>query len=149
MPLIPTGVEGIGVYGRTPLTPELRAIMPADLMSGVVIAVDRKGSRLLIAAFDPRRPADEAARAIAPDVQLDPVPPYVMVSCSVTPDTVVPPSREWTDETPAADARVDAARGRGLAPDGRRAGRRDGARLDLHDPVRLPHPGRVLEAVAG
>jgi 2-polyprenyl-6-methoxyphenol hydroxylase-like FAD-dependent oxidoreductase len=66
-----------------------------------VIAVDRKGSRLLIAAFDPRRPADEAARAIAPDVQLDPVPPYVMVSCSVAPDTVVPPSREWTDETPA------------------------------------------------
>ena len=101
VPLIPTGVEGIGVYGRTPLTPELRAIMPADLMSGVVIAVDRKGSRLLVAAFDPRRPADEAARAIAPDVELDPVPAYVMVSCSVTPDTVVPPSREWTDETPA------------------------------------------------
>jgi 2-polyprenyl-6-methoxyphenol hydroxylase-like FAD-dependent oxidoreductase len=101
VPMIPTGVEGIGVYGRTPLTPELRAIMPADLMSGVVIAVDRKGSRLLVAAFDPRRPADEAARAIAPDVQLDPVPPYVMVSCSVAPDTVVPPSREWTDETPA------------------------------------------------
>jgi 2-polyprenyl-6-methoxyphenol hydroxylase-like FAD-dependent oxidoreductase len=66
-----------------------------------VIAVDRKGSRLLVAAFDPRRPVDEAARAIAPDVTLDPVAPYVMVSCSVAPDTVVPPSREWTDETPA------------------------------------------------
>jgi 2-polyprenyl-6-methoxyphenol hydroxylase-like FAD-dependent oxidoreductase len=100
VPLVPTGVEGIGVYGRTPLTPELRAIMPDDLMSGVVIAVDRQGSRLLVAAFDPRQPADEAARVIAPDVELDPVPPYVMVSCSVSPDTVVPPSREWTDETP-------------------------------------------------
>src|SRR5262245_55848620 len=67
VPVIPTGIEGIGVYGRTPLTPELRAVMPDVLIDGgVLIAVDRKGSRLLIAAFDPRQAADEAARAIAP-----------------------------------------------------------------------------------
>jgi 2-polyprenyl-6-methoxyphenol hydroxylase-like FAD-dependent oxidoreductase len=101
VPLINTGVEGIGVYGRTPLTPELREILPPELMSGVVIAVDRKGTRLLVAAFDPRRPVDEAAREIAPDVVLDPMPAYLMVSCSTARDTVVPPAAEWTAETPA------------------------------------------------
>jgi len=101
VPLIPGGVQGIGVYGRTPLTEELRATLPPVLLAGVLIAVDRKGSRLLVAAFDPRRPLDEAARAIAPDVELDPVEPYLMVSCSVDQGTVVPPTAEWTAETPA------------------------------------------------
>jgi 2-polyprenyl-6-methoxyphenol hydroxylase-like FAD-dependent oxidoreductase len=99
--VIPTGIRGIGVYGRTPLTPELRAAMPDILREGVIIAVDRAGNRLLIGTFDPRRPVDEAPGAIAPDVTLDPVDPYVMVSCSVSPGTVVPPWAEWTAETPA------------------------------------------------
>jgi 2-polyprenyl-6-methoxyphenol hydroxylase-like FAD-dependent oxidoreductase len=101
VPLIPGGIQGIGVYGRAALTPELRAVLPDALLHGVVIAVDRRGSRMLVAVFDPRRPVDEAARAIAPDVVLDPVSPYIMVSCSVHPDTTVPPSAEWTAETPA------------------------------------------------
>ena len=100
VPVIPTGIRGIGVYGRTPLTPELDEQLPHILDQGVLMAVDRKGSRLLIANFRPRRPADEAAAEIAPDVMLDAVPSYAMVSCSVTPGTVVPPAREWTDETP-------------------------------------------------
>lgn len=99
VPVIPTGVEGIGVYGRTPLTPELDAIMPDVLNQGVLMAVDDLGSRLLIATFRPRRSADEAASAIAPDVQLDRVPPYVMISCSVAPGTDVPPASAWTVET--------------------------------------------------
>jgi 2-polyprenyl-6-methoxyphenol hydroxylase-like FAD-dependent oxidoreductase len=101
VPVIPTGIQGIGVYGRTPLTDELRAAMPAVLLEGVVIAVDRKGSRLLVGTFDPRRPVHEAPQDIAPDVALDPVAPYLMVSCSVSPGTVVPPSGEWTADTPA------------------------------------------------
>jgi 2-polyprenyl-6-methoxyphenol hydroxylase-like FAD-dependent oxidoreductase len=101
VPIIPTGVQGIGVYGRVPLTPELREVVPASLMDGVVIAVDRAGSRMLVGVFDPRQPVHEAAKEIAPDVTLDPVGPYMMVSCSVAPGTVVPPSREWTAETPA------------------------------------------------
>jgi 2-polyprenyl-6-methoxyphenol hydroxylase-like FAD-dependent oxidoreductase len=100
VPVIPTGIRGIGVYGRTPLTPELRAVLPPILLEGVIIAVDRAGSRLLIGTFDPRRAADEAARDIAPDAPLDLVEPYVMVSCSVAPGTVVPPSAEWTADTP-------------------------------------------------
>jgi 2-polyprenyl-6-methoxyphenol hydroxylase-like FAD-dependent oxidoreductase len=100
VPVIPTGVQGIGVYGRVPLTPELREIVPATLMDGVVIAVDRAGSRMLVGVFDPRQPVHEAPRQIAPDVTLDPVGPYMMVSCSVAPGTDVPPSAEWTAETP-------------------------------------------------
>jgi 2-polyprenyl-6-methoxyphenol hydroxylase-like FAD-dependent oxidoreductase len=101
VPIIATGVRGIGVYGRVPLTPQLREIVPAGLMDGVVIAVDRAGSRMLVGVFDPRQSVHEAAAALAPDVTLDPVEPYLMVSCTVTPDTVVPPSAEWTAETPA------------------------------------------------
>jgi 2-polyprenyl-6-methoxyphenol hydroxylase-like FAD-dependent oxidoreductase len=101
VPIIPTGIRGIGVYGRVPLTPELREIVPVGLLDGVIIAVDRAGSRMLIGVFDPRQPVDRAAAGIAPDVVLDPVEPYIMVSCSVAKDTVVPPSAEWTAETPA------------------------------------------------
>jgi 2-polyprenyl-6-methoxyphenol hydroxylase-like FAD-dependent oxidoreductase len=100
VPVIPAGIEGIGVYGRTVITPDLSAAMPPILHQGVLIATDRKGSRLLLGAFEPRRPADEAARDIAPDAHLDRVPPYVMVSCSVAPGTVVPPASEWTSQTP-------------------------------------------------
>ncbi|WP_426560611.1 FAD-dependent oxidoreductase [Angustibacter sp. McL0619] len=100
VPVVATGIKGIGVYGRTPLTPELDELMPDILNQGVLMAVDRKGSRLLIATFRPRRAADEAAAEIAPDVHLDPESGYVMISCSVTPGTVVPPTREWTAETP-------------------------------------------------
>jgi 2-polyprenyl-6-methoxyphenol hydroxylase-like FAD-dependent oxidoreductase len=101
VPVIPTGIRGIGVYGRTVLTAELRAAMPEILREGVIIAVDRRGTRLLVGTFDPRRPVAEAPGAIAPDVTLDPVQPYVMISCSVSPGTVVPPSAEWTSETPS------------------------------------------------
>ncbi len=100
VPVIPTGIRGIGVFGRTPLTPELDALMPDILNQGVLMAVDRAGSRLLIATFRPRRPATEAARALAPDVEVDDVPAYVMISCSVMPGTVVPPASEWTAQTP-------------------------------------------------
>ncbi len=30
VPVIPTGIEGIGVYGRTPITPELDAMLPTS-----------------------------------------------------------------------------------------------------------------------
>jgi 2-polyprenyl-6-methoxyphenol hydroxylase-like FAD-dependent oxidoreductase len=56
---------------------------------------------MLLAAFRPRRPAAEAAAELAPDVTLEPVGDYLMVSCSVAPGTVIPPAGEWTGETPA------------------------------------------------
>lgn len=67
----------------------------------MIIAADRKGSRLLIAVYQPRQRAADAAAAIAPDVRLEPVEDYVMISCSVAPGTVIPPAAQWTDGTPA------------------------------------------------
>jgi 2-polyprenyl-6-methoxyphenol hydroxylase-like FAD-dependent oxidoreductase len=102
VPVIPTGIKGIGVYGRTPITPELDEIMPDILDQGVLMAVDRKGTRLLIANFRPRQTAAEATAAHAPDVEVDDVPSYIMVSCSLAPDTEVPPAGQWTPDTAPA-----------------------------------------------
>lgn len=99
VPVIATGVKGIGVYGRALLTPELLDSLPPILHQGVLIAVDRRGSRLLLGEYNPRRPAAEAAADVAPGVTVDTVPPYLMVSCSVATGTVVPPLGEWTPDT--------------------------------------------------
>jgi 2-polyprenyl-6-methoxyphenol hydroxylase-like FAD-dependent oxidoreductase len=99
--VIDAGIRGLGVYGRTPLTPGLAAQLPPHLFEGVLIAADRKGSRLLIAVYRPREGAPEAAKTIAPDVELEPVDDYVMISCSVPPGTEIPPAAQWTDSTPA------------------------------------------------
>ena len=111
--VIDAGVQGLGVFGRTPLTPELAAQLPPHLYEGVIIAADRNGSRLLIAVYRPRQPAPEAAKAIAPDVTLEPVGDYVMISCSVPPGTEIPPAAQWTDGTPAMlrDAMLAAVEG--------------------------------------
>jgi 2-polyprenyl-6-methoxyphenol hydroxylase-like FAD-dependent oxidoreductase len=99
-PVIEAGVDGLGVYGRTPLTPELREQLVPELYEGVIIAADRRGSRMLVAAFQPRQEIATAASTIAPEVQLAPVPDYVMVSCSVVAGTGIPRSGDWTEETP-------------------------------------------------
>ena len=111
--VIDAGVRGLGVFGRTPLTPELAAQLPPHLYQGVIIAADRQGSRLLIAVYRPRQRPQDAAAAIAPDVTLEPVEDYVMISCSVSAGTVIPPSSEWTEGTPAMlrDAMLAATEG--------------------------------------
>jgi 2-polyprenyl-6-methoxyphenol hydroxylase-like FAD-dependent oxidoreductase len=98
--VVEAGIDGIGVYGRSPLSPEVVAEIPPILIDDVTIAADRSGHRLLLGPLRPRRSAAEASAELAPDVHLDGVPPYVMVSCSVADDTTVPPNREWTTETP-------------------------------------------------
>jgi 2-polyprenyl-6-methoxyphenol hydroxylase-like FAD-dependent oxidoreductase len=99
--VIDAGVRGLGVFGRTRLTPELAAQLPPHLFEGVIIAADHRGSRLLIAVYRPRQRPQDAAAAIAPDLTLEPVDDYVMISCSVPPGTVIPPVSEWTESTPA------------------------------------------------
>ena len=66
--VIDTGVRGLGVFGRTPLTPELAAQLPPHLFEGVIIAADRAGARLLIAVYRPRQRPQDAAAAIAPSM---------------------------------------------------------------------------------
>lgn len=99
-PVVEASIDGLGVYGRTSLTPELREQLPPELYEGVIIAADRRGSRMLVAAFQPRQEIAGAPEGVAPDVQLDAVPDYVMVSCSVVAGTNIPRKRDWTDETP-------------------------------------------------
>ena len=99
--VVGTGVRGLGVFGRTPLTPELTSQLPPHLFEGVNMAVDRTGARLLIALYRLRQRPEEAAAAIAPDVPLEPVDDYAMISCSVAPGTVIPRAGEWTAQTPA------------------------------------------------
>lgn len=98
--VIDAGVEGIGVFGRSPLTPEVIAELPPLLLEGVIFVADQAGHRLLLAAFQPRREIATAPDAIAPDVELEPVGDYMMVSCSVAEGTPVPPNREWAVDTP-------------------------------------------------
>lgn len=99
--VIEAGVEGLGLYARSALPPDVLRDLPSPLLDGFVIATNKRGGLLALGAFNPRRPLAEAAAAIAPDVELDPVEDYMMVSGSVAPGTVIPPPREWTDDTPA------------------------------------------------
>jgi 2-polyprenyl-6-methoxyphenol hydroxylase-like FAD-dependent oxidoreductase len=97
--VIDAGIEGIGVFGRSPLSPEVVADLPPLLLQGFIIAADRRGHRLLLGAFQPRRPVADAPKDIAPDITLDSVDDYLMVSCSVAEGTVVPDARDWTPDT--------------------------------------------------
>jgi 2-polyprenyl-6-methoxyphenol hydroxylase-like FAD-dependent oxidoreductase len=99
--VVEAGVEGLGVFGRSPLPPALQEEIPSMLLDGFVIATNQRGGMLAMGAFNPRRPPAEAAAELAPDVTVDPVDDYMMVSGSLAPDTHVPPSHEWTEETPA------------------------------------------------
>jgi salicylate hydroxylase len=101
VPVIDTGVRGLGVFARTPLPPEVHDALPETLLSGFVIAVDpATGVTLAMGAMDPRRPPDEAASEVAPDVRLDPVTPYMMLSGGIRPGSPIPPPQQWTPETP-------------------------------------------------
>jgi salicylate hydroxylase len=98
--VIDTGVRGLGIFMRTPLTPEIHDALPPILLDGFVIAADRRGVTLAMGGMDPRRPTDEAAAELAPDVTLDAVEPYMMLSGALPPGTPIPPPGEWTQDTP-------------------------------------------------
>ena len=86
--VIPGGIEGLGLYGRSALVPDL----PEVLYDGFVIATNHRGGMMALGAYNPRTPVAEAAARIAPDIAIDPVEPYMMVSGSVA---------SGFDETPA------------------------------------------------
>jgi 2-polyprenyl-6-methoxyphenol hydroxylase-like FAD-dependent oxidoreductase len=85
--VIEAGVEGLGVYARSALPPDVLAELPSVLLDGFVIATNKRGGMLALGAFMPRRPIPEAVAAIAPDVRVDPVEDYMMVSGSLAPGT--------------------------------------------------------------
>jgi salicylate hydroxylase len=99
--VIDTGVRGLGLFARTPLTPEIHDSLPDVLLDGFVIAADDRGVTLAMGAMDPRRAPEEAAAEVAPDVTLDPMAPYMMLSGGIAPGTPIPPPGEWSADTPA------------------------------------------------
>jgi salicylate hydroxylase len=112
--VIDTGVRGLGLFARTPLTPEIYDSLPPILLDGFVIAVDpATGVTLAMGAMDPRRPPEEAAAAIAADVHLDPHEPYMMLTGGIKPGTRIPEPRSWNDDTPRAmhEHMIDAVSG--------------------------------------
>ena len=98
--VVSTAIKGIDLYARAPYTPELLAQVPEDLHDSMLIVVDGRGNRCLMGSFRPRRPIADAA-ALVPDVELESVGDYMMVSCTVLPETVIPPAAEWTAQTRA------------------------------------------------
>lgn len=112
--VVDTGIQGISLFGLTPITPELEALLPEELYDGnAIIVADRTGKRCLLVAFRSREDVGTLAADIAPDVTLDPVPGYFMVSCSVPEGTEIPHRDDWTPETPARlrDAMLTAIEG--------------------------------------
>jgi salicylate hydroxylase len=98
--IIDTGVRGLGVFARTPLTPEIHDALPPILLDGFVIASDSDGVTLALGAMDPREPPERAAKRLTTDLTLDPVEPYMMLSGGVRPGTVIPAPGEWGPGTP-------------------------------------------------
>ena len=99
--IIPAPVGGLGLFARSPLTPEILSELPEVLCDGFVIARDDRGGMLALGQYVPRRPVAEAAADLAPDAHVDPVEPYMMLSGGVPPGTVVPSPSGWTADTPA------------------------------------------------
>jgi salicylate hydroxylase len=99
--VIDTGVRGLGLFARTPLTPEIHNALPPILLDGFVIAADRSGVTLAMGAMDPREAPEVAAARLAPDVRMDPVAPYMMLSGGVRPGTTIPAPGEWGPGTAA------------------------------------------------
>jgi salicylate hydroxylase len=99
--VVDTGVRGLGLFARTPLTPEIHDPLPGILLDGFVIAADERGVTLAMGAMDPRQAPEQAAAEVTPDLELDPVEPYMMLSGGIVPGTPIPPPGEWTADTPA------------------------------------------------
>ncbi|MCW2986774.1 MAG: putative secreted FAD-binding protein [Conexibacter sp.] len=100
--IIPADVGGLGLFARSPLTPAVLAELPEILLDGFVIARDDAGGLLALGVYDPRRPVAQAAAALAPDVPVEGVDPYMMISGGVLPGTTIPQPGDWTADTPRA-----------------------------------------------
>jgi len=93
-------VGGLGLFARSPLTPDTLAALPEILLDGFVIARDGAGGVLALGAYVPRQPVAEAVADIAPEARIEPVGDYMMLSGGVPPGTEVPAPADWTAGTP-------------------------------------------------
>jgi 2-polyprenyl-6-methoxyphenol hydroxylase-like FAD-dependent oxidoreductase len=101
--IIPALVGALGLFGRSPLTDEIEAELPASIWNaGFCIVNDGRGTMLGIGHWRPRQAAPEAAAELGIAGSFAPARPYVMLNGAIPPGGEVPPPTEWTDETPSA-----------------------------------------------
>jgi salicylate hydroxylase len=76
--IVPAPVGALGLFGRSPISDEIRAELPKVLSAAFVIARDDRGVMLSLGQCVPRQPGPNVA------------PAYMMLSGGVLPGTVVP-----------------------------------------------------------
>ena len=100
VPIIPAEVGGLGLFARSPLTDDLIAELPDSCSTASSSRATRSAGCSRSAPTSRRRPVAEAVRTLAPDIEVEPVGDYMMLSGGVPPGTEVPHPSEWTADTP-------------------------------------------------
>jgi len=101
--IIPSPVGALGLFGRSPLTDEVEAELPAALWDGgFTIITDGRGTMLGVGHWRPRQSVSAAASELGVEGAFDDAPPYVMLNGAIPPGVEVPPPSQWTDATPGA-----------------------------------------------
>jgi 2-polyprenyl-6-methoxyphenol hydroxylase-like FAD-dependent oxidoreductase len=86
--------SGRSIYGKTPVTDGLRAVLPAEFFTGMPRAKDAAGLTLGAGAFVKRERFDQATARLAPGAQLSPAPDYLRWTLSLR-DGGVPDHQFW------------------------------------------------------
>ena len=111
--IIPSPVGALGLFGRSPLTEEVEAELPAAIWDGgFTIITDGRGTMLGVGHWRPRQSVSTAAAQLGVEGAFDDAPPYVMLNGAIPPGVEVPPAFGVDRRDPAGDARDD-GRGRG------------------------------------
>lgn len=85
---------GRSIYGKTPVTDGLRAVVPAEFFTGMPRAKDAAGLTLGTGAFVKRERFDQATARLAPGERLSPTPDYLRWTLSLR-DGGVPGHQLW------------------------------------------------------
>jgi salicylate hydroxylase len=98
--VIPAPVGALGLFGRSPLTDDVRAeLPPAVWNAGFAIVTDGRGTMLGIGHWSPRQPAPEAAAELGIAGRFENAAPYVMLNGAIPPGIEVPAPADWIGET--------------------------------------------------
>jgi 2-polyprenyl-6-methoxyphenol hydroxylase-like FAD-dependent oxidoreductase len=86
---------GRSIYGKTPVTDELRAVVPAEFFTGMPRAKDAAGLTLGADAFIKQERFDQATARLAPGARLSPTPDYLRWTLSLR-NGGLPDHQFWT-----------------------------------------------------
>jgi 2-polyprenyl-6-methoxyphenol hydroxylase-like FAD-dependent oxidoreductase len=125
---------GRSIYGKTPITDDLRAVVPAEFFTGMPRAKDAAGLTLGVGAFVKRESFDQATARLAPGARLSSTPDYLRWTLSLRDSHSGPPDHQFwaaggqelqhiaaglvADWHPALRAAVDQADGQATFPFG-------------------------------